>query len=72
MKSRPWPPYWQTPATPAPSASTLIQDETGQSWFLELNARIFGSWMGLQLAGVNFVAAYQYAFGMGEAHRGPA
>lgn len=44
----------------------LIQDETGQSWFLELNARIFGSWMGLQLAGVNFVAAYQYAFGMGE------
>ena len=22
MKSRPWPPYWQTPATPAPSAST--------------------------------------------------
>ena len=43
----------------------LIQDEAGQSWFLELNARIFGSWMGLQLAGVNFVAAYQHAFGLG-------
>ena len=44
----------------------LIQNETGQSWFLELNARIFGSWMGLQLAGVNFVGAYQYAFDIGE------
>ena len=43
----------------------LIQDGTGRSWFLELNARLFGSWMGLQLAGVNFVGAYQYAFGLG-------
>lgn len=43
----------------------LIQDESGRSWFLELNARIFGSWMGMQLAGVNFVDAYKYAFGLG-------
>ena len=44
----------------------LIVDDDGHHHFLEVNPRIFGSWMGLQLAGVDIVGAYIFAIGLGE------
>lgn len=44
----------------------LIRTETGEHYFIEVNPRIFGSWMTLQLAGVDVVGAYLFALGLGE------
>ncbi len=44
----------------------LIRTESGEHYFIEVNPRIFGSWMTLQLAGVDVVGAYLFALGLGE------
>ena len=42
-------------------------EKDGEFYFLECNARLFGSWIGLQLAGLDVVTAYAHVLGLSAA-----
>lgn len=42
-------------------------EQDGDFYFLECNARLFGSWIGLQLAGLDVVRAYAHILGLATA-----
>ena len=50
----------------------FIRTESGEHYFLEVNPRIFGSWMTLQLGGVDLVTGYLYALGLSEPPPSPS
>jgi hypothetical protein len=41
-----------------------VLDDAGQPYFIDFNARAFGSWMALQSAGVDVLGAYLFALGV--------
>jgi hypothetical protein len=51
----------------------FARNAEGEPLFLDFNSRIFGSWIGLQRAGLDFIGAYLTAYGLSDHFdRGPA
>lgn len=44
-----------------------VQDEHDHAAMVDFNPRVFGGWLQLQLAGVDFIGAYQHALGLAPA-----
>ena len=49
-----------------PFCLDLVAGADGRMRIVDLNARVFGSWTGLQRAGLDLVGAYLYTLGLGE------
>ena len=44
----------------------FVRDRDGLNRFIDFNGRVFGSWLGLQRAGLDFLGAYRYAYGLSD------
>lgn len=42
----------------------FVRDQAGGNLFIDFNSRVFGSWLGLQRAGLDFLGAYRFAYGL--------